>query len=241
MRGQHLQFYPLSEGALTVSFATGIHDTTNTRIRQLMNDLDKRRFPGYIEAVPSYTGVTVFFDPAHIAGAAMKGSSICEKVECLLRERIGALGESEQASPGKTIAIPVCYGGDYGPDLAAVAAHNHLSVEDVINRHCAGDYLVYMIGFAPGFPFLGGMDPGISAPRRKQPRAVIPAGTVGIAGGQTGVYPLETPGGWQLIGRTPLVLFDPERKQPSLLAPGDRVRFEAISAETYEHMKEAGR
>ncbi|HET9482549.1 MAG TPA: 5-oxoprolinase subunit PxpB, partial [Xanthomonadales bacterium] len=128
----------------------------------------------------------------------------------------------------RTVVIPVCYGGDSGPDLDAVAKHTGLSAHDVVARHAAGDYRVAMLGFQPGFPYLIGLDPALATPRHATPRPRVAAGSVGIGGAQTGVYPREAPGGWQLIGRTPLALFDAARKPPALLAPGDRVRFEAI-------------
>jgi inhibitor of KinA len=136
------------------------------------------------------------------------------------------------------VDIPVCYGGDYGPDLDAVSFHTGLSTEEVVAIHGEPDYLVYMIGFAPGFPYLGGMSERLASPRRESPRAKIPPGSVGIAGSQTGVYPIETPGGWQLIGRTPLRLFRPERDEPSLLRTGDRVRFHAIERAEYRDLLE---
>jgi inhibitor of KinA len=136
------------------------------------------------------------------------------------------------------VDIPVCYGGDFGPDLDAVSSHTGLSTEEVVAIHGEPDYLVYMIGFAPGFPYLGGMSERLASPRRESPRAKIPPGSVGIAGSQTGVYPIETPGGWQLIGRTPLRLFRPERDEPSLLRTGDRVRFQAIDRAEYGDLLE---
>ena len=134
----------------------------------------------------------------------------------------------------RTVSIPVCYGGEFGPDLEYVARHNNLTTDEVIHIHSSGEYLVYMIGFAPGFPFLGGLSPKIATPRRPSPRATIPAGSVGIAGMQTGVYPIETPGGWQLIGRTPQKLFLPNENPPSLLQAGDVVKFCPISFQEYQ-------
>src|SRR5699024_9245062 len=137
----------------------------------------------------------------------------------------------------RTVQIPVLYGGIYGPDLAHVAKINGITEQEVIQIHSAPKYLVYMIGFAPGFPFLGGMDQRIAAPRKDSPRSKIPSGSVGIAGEQTGIYPLETPGGWQIIGRTPLDLFLPASSS-TLLKPGDTLRFVAISHEEYLERKE---
>lgn len=137
-----------------------------------------------------------------------------------------------------SVEIPVCYGGEYGPDLDALAEHARLSRDEVIGRHVAAGYTVAMLGFAPGFPYLLGLDPALHVPRRADPRTRVPAGSVAIGGAQTGIYPRELPGGWNLIGRTPLVLFDPDRDPPCLLAPGDRVRFCAISAEEFAALAE---
>jgi inhibitor of KinA len=136
------------------------------------------------------------------------------------------------------VEIPVCYGGEFGADLDFVAKHANLTPGEVIEIHSAADYLVHMIGFAPGFPYLGGMSSKIAAPRRSSPRLKVPAGSVGIAGEQTGIYPLETPGGWQLIGRTPLALFRPEQDPPTLLQPGDIVRFRPITPQQFRELKE---
>ncbi|MBX6395501.1 MAG: 5-oxoprolinase subunit PxpB, partial [Alicyclobacillaceae bacterium] len=134
---------------------------------------------------------------------------------------------------GRLVEIPVCYGGEFGPDLAYVADYHGLTPERVIEIHSSTEYRVYMIGFAPGFPYLGGLSPELATPRKTSPRLTIPAGSVGIAGNQTGVYSVSTPGGWQIIGRTPLVLFRPDLHPPSLLKAGDRVRFYPISREEF--------
>lgn len=138
----------------------------------------------------------------------------------------------------ETIEIPVCYDPSLYPDLQDVAEHNDLTIDEVIRIHSEGLYQVYMLGFSPGFPFLGGMDETIATPRKKQPRLAIPAGSVGIAGKQTGIYPMETPGGWQLIGQTPFKLFDLNRNKPSLLKPGHLIRFNPISLEEFNELKE---
>lgn len=141
-----------------------------------------------------------------------------------------AMGERD------TMVIPVCYGGDGGPDLDVVAEHARLSRDDVIARHTAAEYTVAMLGFAPGFPYLLGLDPALHIPRRATPRTRVPAGSVAIGGAQTGIYPRELPGGWNLIGRTPRVLFDPRREPPALLAPGNRVRFRPIGADEFARL-----
>lgn len=139
---------------------------------------------------------------------------------------------------GRLIQIPVCYGGEYGPDLDAVAGHAGLAPDEIVARHAAAGYTVAMIGFAPGFPYLLGLDPTLAMPRRTDPRTRVPAGSVAIGGAQTGIYPRELPGGWQVIGRTPLVLFDPRRARPCMLAAGDGVRFRAIRADEFERLAE---
>ena len=140
---------------------------------------------------------------------------------------------------GRVVEVPVCYGGEFGCDLDAVASHAGIDAACAIARHCAGEYRVAMLGFAPGFPYLLGLDPTLHMPRRAQPRLRVPPGSVAIGGAQTGIYPRELPGGWHLIGRTPVSLFDVEARPPSLLAPGDRVRFRAIDAEEFEAIAEA--
>lgn len=136
------------------------------------------------------------------------------------------------------VEIPVLYGGEYGPDIENIATHNNLSIEEVIKIHTSGEYLVYMLGFTPGFPYLGGMDKRIATPRLKTPRTKIPGGSVGIAGEQTGVYPIESPGGWQLLGRTPLNFFDPNNEKPFLINAGEYIKFVQISEEEYHKIIE---
>lgn len=145
-----------------------------------------------------------------------------------------------KACPTRHIRVPVCYGQAYGPDLETVAAHTGLSPQAVIQRHAQGLYRVYMLGFTPGFPYLGGMDPALKTPRLKVPRLKIPAGSVGIADAQTGIYPQETPGGWQIIGRCPLGLFDLNKEEPALLRPGDTLSFVPIDIKIYNQLVEDG-
>jgi KipI family sensor histidine kinase inhibitor len=173
-----------------------------------------RSHAGIREVVPGMNNLTVELDPA------------APDADHLLQALLAGWHESEAVSlPSRRIDIPVHYGGAAGCDLEEVARHTGLSVADVVRLHSSGEYTVYFLGFQPGFAYLGGMDPRLTTPRRQQPRQAVPAGSVGIGGQQTGVYPLVSPGGWQLIGRTPLSLFDPSRVPPSLLLPGDTVRF----------------
>jgi inhibitor of KinA len=225
----------LGDAAIVVEFGNILHRAVHTKVLSFAAYLDKNPFPGMIEYVPAYTTVTIFYHPWVLSEGGKKEAY--QAVEEIIRLLLPAIETSANHSH-KTVEIPVCYGGDLGPDLSFVASHTHLSEEEVIHIHADGEYLVYMIGFAPGFPYLGGMNAAIAAPRKKTPRTLIPPGSVGIAGAQTGIYPLATPGGWQLIGRTPLSLFDPARENPCLLKAGDVVRFVPINLEEYRQRKE---
>ena len=221
------QFHPSGERCLLAVYGQGVDVTVNEKLRRITALLNQELRPGIEEVVPSYSSLAVFYDPAQISLQAL-----CD----LLRECEQNLDEA-QIDASRTITIPVCYGGEFGPDLEYVAEYHHMTQEEVIKKHTSGDYLVYMIGFAPGFPYVGGLPEEIATPRRKTPRLVIPKGSVGIAGKQTGAYPLETPGGWQLIGRTPLELFRPhDMEHPSVLAAGDRLEFYAITPEEFKEI-----
>jgi inhibitor of KinA len=232
-------FRPLGDSALVVHLGEGIDQTIHEKVKQLSFLLENNSFRGFIEAVPSYNSLTVYYQPSAVCSlhSSQEKKSPYRIVSSFLSNLLMNMEPSHQCEQ-RLIDIPVVYGGEYGPDLEHVASHNQLSTKEVIHLHCAADYLVYMIGFAPGFPFMGGMDERIAAPRKDSPRLSIPAGSVGIAGKQTGIYPLETPGGWQIIGRTPLDLFLPEGSPPTLLQSGDKVRFVPISAEEYMSYKE---
>jgi inhibitor of KinA len=233
------EIMPLGDGALLVEFGTSISPRIHKKVKSLTNYLDKNSFPGMIEYVAAFTSVTVFYDPVTILQSTnekKENKTAGEIVDRLLREIIGKLDGTDH-TVSRVVEIPVCYGGEFGPDLEFVARHNKLSPEKVIEIHTGGEYLVYMIGFAPGFPYLGGMSERIATPRRQSPRTSIPAGSVGIAGMQTGAYPISTPGGWQLIGRTPTALFRPQENPPSLLNAGDTVKFYSISNEEYQAMR----
>ena len=232
------QLYPLGDTAIVLSFGDSIDLAVHARVRAFAACLEAHPFEGLVEYVPAFTTVTVYYDPWVLSE---KGKhKPYEKVTNLLLERLPQAEQYRQKQEPVVVEIPVCYGGELGPDLAFVAQHNQLSEEEVIAIHAAGEYTVYMIGFAPGFPYLGGMDARIATPRKETPRQRIPAGAVGIAGQQTGVYPIETPGGWQLIGRTPLALFDPQRQPPSLLQAGAVVKFIPIPAEAYWASRKEG-
>ena len=180
------------------------------------------QWPGVGELLPGMNNLTLCFDPAIVELPALE-----DKV----REAWPQLGAAA-AVAGREIEIPVAYGGEDGPDLEHVARHTGFTPHEVVRLHSQAEYLVYFLGFLPGFAFLGGLPPELATPRRDEPRMAVPARSVGIGGAQTGIYPLVSPGGWQLIGRTPLELFDPRAESPTLLRPGDRVRFvaESVSA-----------
>lgn len=233
------EIMPLGDAALLVEFGKSISPEIHKKVKSLTDYLDKNSFPGMIEYVAAFTSVTVFYEPVTILNRIaekMENRTAGEVVAGLLQEIIGKLDGTDHTI-SRVVEIPVCYGGEFGPDLDFVARHNKLSPKEVIEIHTGGQYLVYMIGFAPGFPYLGGMSEKIATPRRQSPRTSIPAGSVGIAGMQTGAYPISTPGGWQLIGRTPTALFRPRENPPSLLNAGDTVRFYPISYEEYQAMR----
>ncbi|HYP82245.1 5-oxoprolinase subunit PxpB [Variovorax sp.] len=177
------------------------------------------QWPGVLELLPGMNNLTLCFDPRHVTRQALE-----DKV----REAWPALAP-KTAAAGRLVEIPTAYGGDDGPDLDDVARHTGLSPREVVRRHSEADYVVYFLGFLPGFAFMGGLPAELATPRRAEPRVAVPARSVGIGGEQTGIYPLQSPGGWQLIGRTRLELFDPKAEPPTLLRPGDRVRFVAES------------
>lgn len=227
----------VGEAAVLAVFGDAISPDTQRRIEAVQHYTESHPFPGYIESIVSYTGFTIYYDPWEVARSA-PGKRPSEVMQSLLRDYC-TRADAMEPLPKRHISIPVCYGGEYGPDLPFVARYHHMTEEEVIAIHTAPEYLVYMIGFCPGFPYLGGMDPRIATPRRQNPRLVIPAGSIGIAGEQTGGYPIATPGGWQLIGQTPVPMFRPENpEEPTLLRAGDLVRFTAISEEEYRSMEE---
>ncbi|MBH0231239.1 5-oxoprolinase subunit PxpB [Halobacillus yeomjeoni] len=228
------EYYSLGDQAIVIELGDKIERTTHQRVKEVSEYL--KNHPPYwmIEYIPAFTTVTVFYDPIKVmqdsTSSKLPYSLVCEKLD----QQITNLEITTDSKP-RLIEIPVCYGGEFGPDLSYVAEKNEMSEDDVIEIHKNGDYLVYMIGFAPGFPYIGGMDERIATSRRDDPRLKIPAGSVGIAGGQTGVYPIETPGGWQLIGRTPTKLFDAGEEVPSLLQAGDQIKFTSITEEEYHN------
>lgn len=233
-----IEYIPLGEAAILIEFGKAINIKTHRKVKSFADYLDRQPLPGMIEYVAAFSSLTVFYDPLVVIrlNQAAGTQSAYELVTAMVQDIVAKLEHSADLSP-QVIEIPVCYGGEFGPDLEYVAEYNKLDIDEVIHIHSSGEYLVYMIGFAPGFPYLGGLDERISTPRRQSPRTVIPSRTVGIAGMQTGIYPIATPGGWQLIGRTPVELFRPNEHPPSLLQAGNIVRFKPISLQEYQDYK----
>ncbi|RZK46396.1 MAG: 5-oxoprolinase subunit PxpB [Hymenobacter sp.] len=230
-----LRLYPLGDAAVVLELGQAIDLATHQLIQALARVLGQHPLPGLREYVPAFTTLTVYYDPWVLSQTSqvLPYAQVASYLQSLLP---AAQAAAASYAPGPLVEIPVCYGGDFGPDLELVASHAQLTVEEVIALHTAPEYLVHMVGFAPGFPYLGGLDARLATPRRAQPRPLVLAGAVGIAGVQTGVYSLPTPGGWQLIGRTPLRLFDAGRAQPSLLQAGDRLRFVPISSVEFQRV-----
>ena len=215
------RFLLAGDAALVIEFGAEIDTAINRRVHALARVLAEHPQPGLGEAVPTYRSLLLHYDPLQLSHA---------QVVALASEALQACEEAPPPEP-RLIEIPTIYGGERGPDIAFVAEHSGLAVEDVVRLHSEATYTVYMLGFTPGFPYLGGLPENLATPRLETPRQRVPAGSVGIAGAQTGVYPLATPGGWRLIGWTPAALFDPTRTPPALLQPGDRVRFVPVEEE----------
>jgi inhibitor of KinA len=226
-----MHFAPLGDRALLITLGYSIDDPTHRRVQAALARLDRAEIPGITEFVPAFASIAVHYDPA--AWAEGSTTPPYTHVVSALERALDHLGDGEPA-PSRLVEIPVCYGGELGPDLDDVAARHGLSADEVVTLHASVDYRVHMVGFMPGFAYLGGLPQAIATPRRDTPRTAVPAGSVGIGGAQTGVYPLVSPGGWHLIGRTPLRLFDVSRDPAALLAAGDRVRFRRISAADFQ-------
>jgi inhibitor of KinA len=225
---------PLGDHAAIIDLAKDPSPEVLNHIRMVSSALDAAAPEWMIEYVPAFTTISIFYLPNKLprVEAASPYDMVCLYLHSLLKNIKAGF-----PSPPRVVEIPVCYGGNYGPDLPFVAEYNGISEDEVVTIHSNGDYLVYMLGFAPGFPYIGGMQKAISAPRKDTPRLEIPERSVGIAGRQTGIYSIKTPGGWQLIGRTPLDLFSPENNPPTLLQAGDKIRFKAISHDEYVEMR----
>jgi inhibitor of KinA len=232
-----MEIFPLGDSALVVRVREQFEDApeeTLDEVLRVFQLLQRAAIPGVIELAPAYTSIAVFFDPVVV----LKSNGAFDEITTKIRGAIVTGSRRHRrrtaATSPRLVEIPVCYDVEFGFDLDRVAEHTKLTEREIVDLHRAGEYRVACIGFVPGFTFLAGLPKNLATPRRDVPRKEIPAGSVGIGGAQTGIYPLRSPGGWNLIGRTPLKLFDPSKNPPTLLHPGDRVRFRAITLEQYE-------
>jgi KipI family sensor histidine kinase inhibitor len=229
------KFLGSGDSCLVVEFSDSIETEANFRLQNLMRTLASMNVKGIREFVPTYRSLSIHYDPIKLGR---------EKLEAIAHKTLGSLGGGCEETR-RVLVVPVVYGGEYGPDMSNVRAHTGYSEDEIIKRHTVPEYYCYMLGFTPGFAYLGGMDETLATPRLKNPRALIPAGSVGIAGKQTGAYSIDSPGGWQLIGRTPLRLFDPDDgEKPTLIEAGDWIKFRSVSEDEYtciKHDADAGR
>lgn len=218
-------YKPAGDSGVLIQFGDRIDEDINRKVSSLCRTLEEHRIKGVMDMIPSYTSLLVVYD-----GSVTSYRKVLKKIQRL------ESGLTEDNGVKKRIVhhIPVCYDEAFAPDLKDVAAYAGLSQEEVIRLHCEREYLIYMLGFLPGFVYLGGLDQRIACPRLQSPRVKIPVGAVGIGGEQTGIYPLESPGGWRLIGSTPLKVYDAERKPPILYQMGEYIKFDPVRRQEYE-------
>lgn len=217
-------YKPLGDAALLVIFGDKISLEINQKVREFTFKVEKKNIDGVVELIPAYADVLIHYNPLIIS---------LKDLLVILKD-LELLPFKEQLSEVKTFIVPVCYAYDFAPDMEEVMRINKLSSAEVIQKHSSPKYLVYMLGFTPGFCYLGGMDKRIATPRKKAPRLKISAGAVGIAGQQTGIYPIQSPGGWQIIGQTPIPMFQKDGTEKFPVQQGDCIQFKPISKEEYE-------
>lgn len=222
------KIYTAGDSSVLIEFGKEISPEVNGQITALVHLMKEQHIEGVVDMIPAFCSLLINYDPRVISYGKIR-----RRLEKLLKLEVRQEGGSRQV-----IQIPVCYGGQYGPDLENIASHAGLSPQEVIDIHCSRDYLIYMLGFLPGFSYLGGLDERIHTPRLANPRIRIPAGSVGIGGSQTGIYPLDSPGGWQLLGMTPVKTYDPARQSPILFEAGDYIRFVPVNEEMFRSIRE---
>lgn len=236
------QIQDFSDNALIVQFRNLIDQKINAKVHQLFHYLQQYPIAPITEMVPAFATLTIFYDIQKLQTRFIENPR--EKLKMFIDNIITTLpplADKQQASHNQTIIeIPVCYENNYAPDMPELMRHTGLSRQQIIHRHTHIYYYVYMLGFAPGFPYLGGLDSTLAIPRKSEPRLAIPAGSVGIADKQTGIYPLESPGGWQLIGRTPLNIFNINQTPPAYILPGNYIQFVPINSDQFEKMNQKG-
>lgn len=224
---QKVKILTAGDSSLLIQFDSIIDPAVNARIAATVQLMREQQIEGVVDIIPAFCSLLINYDPRVISYDEMK-----TRMEKILSVEVAA-GERRK----KIYEIPVCYGGEYGPDLNTIAEHAGLTPAEVIDIHTSADYLIYMLGFLPGFTYLGGLDERIHTPRLANPRVRIPAGSVGIGGSQTGIYPMDSPGGWQLMGMTPVKTYDPNREIPILVEAGDYIRFVAVDEQEYEKIR----
>jgi inhibitor of KinA len=223
-----MKFLPASDSSLLVVFGNIICSELHDRVIALFRAVEAQNHPAIRNLHPGYASLLIDFDSLQISHA---------QLESLVQE-LGGTAHSQSEHEKNMVPIPVCYDPEFGPDLTDVANHAKMSPDEVVRQHSSSEYFVYFLGFSPGFAYLGGLPPALQTPRLATPRRLVAAGSVGIAGSQTGIYPVDSPGGWRLIGRTPLRMFDPQADPPARLQPGERVRFSVIDRATFSSMSE---
>ena len=220
---QNIKVVPEGDSGLLIQFEQVISPAINQRIAAIVKLIRAQQISGIIDMIPTYCSLLINYNPQ-----AISYKELHHRIESIVK-----MDTKTESITKKVYEIPTCYGGKYGPDLKNIAEHAGLSEEEVIRIHSSSDYLIYMLGFLPGFTYLGGLDERIHTPRLANPRVLIPAGSVGIGGSQTGIYPVDSPGGWQLRGMTPVKTYDPNRAEPILVQAGDYIRFVPVSEEEY--------
>lgn len=225
---QNIRIVAAGDSSILIEFGNEINEEINRKITTIVQLMHAQQIEGVVDMIPAFCSLLVNYDPRIVS---------YEKMRKRLKELV-RMDVKSGAQRRRVFEIPVCYGGEYGPDMENIAGHAGLTEEEVIKIHSSRDYLIYMLGFLPGFCYLGGLDERIHTPRLANPRKKISAGSVGIGGSQTGIYPLDSPGGWQLMGMTPVKTYDPEREVPILVEAGDYIRFVPIDEAEYQRIKE---
>lgn len=227
------RIFPLGDSAITADWGNCINESVNREVLARFRQLSDTPLPDMTEVVSAYSSLTIYYDVLAVKKRIAPGTTVYDHMRHLLEERLQQPVSADSVQ-GRLVRIPVCYEKPFATDILSLALAKHISVEELIQIHTASIYRVYMLGFLPGFTYMGEVDERIASPRKPVPETVMP-GSVGIAGRQTGVYPLVSPGGWHIIGRTPLALFAPEREEPALLTAGDQVQFYSISRHEFEN------
>lgn len=225
---EQIRFLVAGDRAMVVEFGKEISEDINKKVKVLYEALKVNKVDGIIETVPTFRSLLIYYDPVTITYKKLKK----------LIEKLHKLNTNTYANKKRILEVPVLYGEGFDLDMERVSSYTGLMKEEIIERHSSKDYLIYMLGFLPGFSYLGGLDTSLITPRLDNPRVKIPAGSVGIGGEQTGIYPLDSPGGWNIIGMTPIKLYDPNRAEPTLFKAGDYIRFKPITSDEYSYIKE---